>query len=140
MHAPAGAGTHHAMLPPEAQTGLGRLQLQLPPDSGAPAAARRALRTLPLGERAPDVLLLASELVAKAVLHAESREAIELLAECGPDRTWVEVRDHGPGFTAPAVSHGHALQLLAAASERWGIVQERGTSVWFEVGNAQPPA
>jgi hypothetical protein len=128
------------MSPLEAQTGLGRLQLQLPPDSGAPSAARRALRSLPLGERAADVLLLASELVTKAVLHAESAEPIELLAECGPDRTWVEVRDRGRGFTAPAVSHGHALQILAAASERWGIVHDDGTSVWFEVGTARSTA
>jgi len=127
------------MPPNEARPGLGRLQLQLPPDSGAPAAARRALRTLPLGDRAVDVLLIASELVTNAVVHTDSSEPIELLAECGPDRTWVEVRDRGDGFLAPPVSHGQGLRILAAA-ERWGIVHDDQTSVWFEIGNGQASA
>jgi nitrate/nitrite-specific signal transduction histidine kinase len=115
------------------QSGLGRLQLQLPPESGAPAAARRALRTLPLGDRADDVLLLASELVTNAVLHAGSRNPIELIAECRPDGTWVEVRDHGRGFESPPLRAGHGLQILTATSDRWGIVQDDATRVWFEL-------
>ena len=122
------------MPPNEAQhAGLGRLQLQLPPESGAPAAARRALRTLPLGDRADDVLLLASELVTNAVVHADSEEPIELTAECRPDGTWVEVRDHGHGFESPPLRAGHGLQILTATSDRWGIVHDGATSVWFEV-------
>ena len=35
----------------ESHAGPERLQLELPPDVDAPAAARRALRSLPLGER-----------------------------------------------------------------------------------------
>jgi hypothetical protein len=121
------------MSPGEAYSGLGRLQLQLPPEPGAPAAARRALRTLPLGDRADDVLLIASELVTNAVLHADTAEPIELNVECRPDGTWVEVRDHGHGFAQASVGEGHGLQILAAASERWGIVQDGSTCVWFEV-------
>src|SRR5215212_11714740 len=123
------------MSPNEADSGLGRLQLQIPRDSGAPAAARRALRTLPLGEREIDVLLVASELVTNAVVHAESAEPIELLAESGPDHAWVEVRDRGRGIVAQPVTHGHGLQLLTAAAERWGIVHDDCTSVWFEIGS-----
>lgn len=126
------------MSPYDAQSGPGRLQLQLPPDPGAPAAARRALRSLPLGDRAADVLLLTSELVTNAVLHTDSVEPIELLAECGPDRARVEVRDHGDGSTAPSLGHGHALGILAAASERWGILHDDCTSVWFEIGPGHP--
>jgi hypothetical protein len=121
------------MPPNQARPGLGRLQLQLPPDSGAPAAARRALRTLPLGQRGDDVLLVASELVTNAVLHARSSEPIELVAECRPDGTWVEVRDHGRGFAAPPLGQGHGLEIMTAASERWGIVQDDATAVWFEI-------
>ena len=60
------------------------LRLLLTPDVDAPAAARRALRTLPLGETADDVLLLASELVTNAVLHAglDADQVIELDADC----------------------------------------------------------
>ena len=122
------------MSPREAHPGLGRLQLQLPPDQGAPAAARRALRTLPLGHRADDVLLLASELVTNAVVHADSSDPIELVAECRPDVTWVEVRDHGHGFDSSALHEGNGLRILSGASDRWGIVRDRGTTIWFEVG------
>jgi hypothetical protein len=121
------------MPPKHAHSGLGRLQLQLLPESGAPAAARRALRTLPLGARADDVLLIASELVANAVVHADTIEPIELTVECRPDGAWVEVRDHGHGFAAGPHGDGRGLQILAAASNRWGIVQDGATSVWFEV-------
>jgi anti-sigma regulatory factor (Ser/Thr protein kinase) len=121
------------MSPDKAQSGLGRLQLQLPPEPGAPAAARHALRSLPLGDRAEDVLLVASELVTNAVVHADSAEPIELAVECRPDATRVEVRDHGGGFEAAPVRAGHGLQILTAASDRWGIVRDRGTTIWFEV-------
>jgi anti-sigma regulatory factor (Ser/Thr protein kinase) len=121
------------MPPPETRPGLGRLQLHLSPEPGAPAAARRALRSLPLGDRADDVLLLASELVTNAVIHAHADGPIELTAECRPDATWVEVRDHGPGFASPRPHPGHGLHIVTAASERWGIVQDGATSVWFEV-------
>jgi anti-sigma regulatory factor (Ser/Thr protein kinase) len=89
---------------------------------------------LPLGDRADDILLIASELVTNAVLHADTIEPIELTVECGPDGAWVEVRDHGHGFGTGSPDEGHGLQILAAASERWGIVQDDCTSVWFEVG------
>jgi anti-sigma regulatory factor (Ser/Thr protein kinase) len=110
------------------------LHLQLPPEPGAPAAARRALRTLPLGDRAHDILLIASELVANAVVHADTVQPIELTAECRPHGTRVEVRDHGHGFASAQHGRGHGLQILAAASEHWGIVQHGCTAVWFEVG------
>jgi hypothetical protein len=121
------------MPPNQPRSGLGRLQLQFPPEPGAPAAARRALRTLPLGDRADDVLLVASELVTNAVLRAHSTAPIELVAECGPDGIWVEVRDHGRGFVAPPLGDEGGLQILTAASDRWGIVQADATSVWFEI-------
>ena len=121
-------------MPPDAtRSGLGRLQLHLDPEPTAPAAARRALRSLPLGDRAEDVLLLASELVTNAVVHADAEGPIEVTAECRPDATWVEVRDHGPGFGSPQPLPGHGLKIVSVASDRWGIVDDGGTSVWFEV-------
>ncbi len=122
------------MPPSETRSGPGRLQLRLPPERGAPAAARRALRTLPLGDRADDVLLVVSELVTNAVVHADSDEPIELAAECRHGGTWVEVRDHGHGFDAAPLQAGHGLQILTTATDRWGIVADRGTTIWFEVG------
>jgi anti-sigma regulatory factor (Ser/Thr protein kinase) len=108
------------------------LELELPPDPGAPAAARRALRTVPLGAHAGDVLLLVSELVTNAVVHAGTGGPIELTVEYDADRTWVEVRDHGPGF-GPAPPRGYGMQMLAAASAHWGIVHDGTTRIWFDV-------
>jgi anti-sigma regulatory factor (Ser/Thr protein kinase) len=110
-----------------------RLQLKLPSDVHSPAAARRALRELPLGERADDVVLLASELVADAVVH-DGDAPIELAADCGPGRTRVEVRDHRDELGAGELAGGYGLALLAAASERWGIAHDGITRVWFELG------
>jgi anti-sigma regulatory factor (Ser/Thr protein kinase) len=109
------------------------LQVQLLPDFHAPAAARHALRTLPLGERADDVVLVASELVTNAVLHADTSRPIELIAECRPDGARVEVRDHGHGFEPEHVTAGAGFHIAASASARWGIDQDVATSVWFEV-------
>jgi anti-sigma regulatory factor (Ser/Thr protein kinase) len=119
----------------EAQAGSRRLHLMLPPDVNAPAAARRALRTLPLGARAADVILLASELVASAVVGGarEADQPIELSASCEPGCTHVEVRDHGHGLAAGDLAGGYGLQVLSAASERWGIEHDRTTCVWFEL-------
>ena len=119
----------------EAQAGSRRLHLMLPPDVHAPAAARRALRTLPLGDRAGDVVLLASELVASAVAGGthEPEKPIELSASCGPGITRVEVRDHGHGLAAVDLAGGYGLQVLSSASARWGIEHDGTARVWFEV-------
>jgi anti-sigma regulatory factor (Ser/Thr protein kinase) len=119
----------------EAHAGSRRLQLMLPPDVHAPATARRALRALPLGQRASDVVLLASELVASAVCGGphDPDEPIELSAACKPGYTRVEVHDHGHGLAAGDMAGGYGLQVLSAASERWGIEHDGTTRVWFEV-------
>jgi anti-sigma regulatory factor (Ser/Thr protein kinase) len=119
----------------EAQAGSRRLHLMLPPDVHAPAAARRALRTLPLGDRAGDVVLLASELVASAVVGGahEANEPIELSASCEPGCTRVEVHDHGHGLAPADLAGGYGLQVLSGASRRWGIEHDGTTRVWFEL-------
>jgi anti-sigma regulatory factor (Ser/Thr protein kinase) len=119
----------------EAHAGARRLHLMLTPDVHAPAAARRALRTLPLGDAEIDVVLLTSELVADAVVHAvhADGEGIELSAACENGWARVEVRDHGHGFADGELAGGHGIQALAAASARWGIEHDGTSRVWFEV-------
>ena len=90
--------------------------------SHAPAAARRALRELPLGERADDVLLLASELVTNAVLHG-SAQPIELDADFDGDRLRVAASGGAP-------LTGHGMQIVDAAAERWGVEHD---AVWVEL-------
>jgi anti-sigma regulatory factor (Ser/Thr protein kinase) len=118
----------------EVRPGRKRLRLRLAPDANAPAAARRALRRLPLGEREEDVLLLASELVTNAVVHARPPhgEPIELEATCDGGRARVEVRDKGPGFGRDTVL-GHGLRMVEYVTERWGIEHNGSTRVWFEL-------
>ena len=119
----------------EAQGGTRRLHLILPPDVNAPATARSALRSVPLGDRAEDVVLIASELVAGAVAggeHADD-EPIELSVSCEGSRTHVNVLDHGHGLAAHELADGFALQVLTGAATRWGIEHEGTTRVWFEV-------
>jgi anti-sigma regulatory factor (Ser/Thr protein kinase) len=118
----------------EPRPGSARLRLRLAPDIHAPATARRALRELPLGERENDVLLLASELVTNAVLHAglSPDQPIELEAACDRDRARVEVRDRGGGF-ARFPEAGNGLRIVAGATDRWGVAQDEATRVWFEL-------
>jgi anti-sigma regulatory factor (Ser/Thr protein kinase) len=107
-----------------------RVCIELAPDASAPAAARRALRELPLGSAADDVLLVTSEVVTNAVVHGRSVEPIELHATCEGDYTHVEIRDRGrfiPGGS------GYGLRILANAAARWGIEQDVATRVWFEL-------
>jgi serine/threonine-protein kinase RsbW len=108
----------------------------LPPDVDAPAAARRALRSLPLGEREVDVLLLASELVTNAVMHAGAvpNVPIELSATWEEGRTRVEVLNYGTPQVVAELSGGYGLRVLAGATERWGIDHDGFTRVWFEIG------
>lgn len=118
----------------EGKDGASRLSLLLKPDVHAPAVARRALRELPLGERAGDVLLLTSELVTNAVQHAGlgPDEAIELEASCDEGYMHVEVRDRGAGF-AHVPNAGNGLRILEATTPRWGIEHDGRTRVWFDV-------
>lgn len=119
----------------EAQAGPRRLRVTLPADVDAPAAARRALRSLPLGTHGDDVVLLASELVSSAVVHAghAPADSIELSASCERGRTWVEICDHSVSGFAEELSAGYGIRVLAAATDRWGIEQDGDTRVWFEL-------
>ncbi len=90
---------------------------------------------------AEDVLLVVSELVTNACLHAE-----------GPDRLWiscdrkvirVEVSDKGAGQPAPRSPHragrpgGHGMFIVQRLCLDWGVVRspgEAGKTVWAELG------
>jgi len=126
-------------MPPDVAHDSRRLRLLLPPDLDAPAAARRALRDLHLGEQEENVVLLASELVTNAVVHAglAPDQPIELAAACDGGQTRVEVRDGGHGFRPDTTTGGYGLHMVAAAAERWGIEYDGATCVWFEL--APPP-
>ena len=83
------------------------------------------------------VVLLTSEVVTNAVLHA--RSPIEVTVEIGSHLVRVHVSDHLPGLRDEADRSRHGgrgFVLLAGMASHWGISQSAyapGKSVWFEV-------
>ena len=120
--------------------------LELPHDPGSIPAARRELDRL---SGALDDLtmrntkLLVSELVTNAVRHVPAGEGdqIRLVVERGDDRVRVEVSDRGPGFlppnpTEPASTSGGGFHILSRVAARWGVENDSGARVWFEIETA----
>jgi anti-sigma regulatory factor (Ser/Thr protein kinase) len=88
--------------------------------------------------------LLVSELVSNAVRHggAGYRELIELELHETANGVGVAVSDPGPGFT-PARREGPldepggwGLVLVDQMAERWGVLHDGRTHVWFELATA----
>ena len=121
------------------------LNLVLTEADGAASTARQALLAnngqLPATVR-DDVLLLVSELVSNAVLHAgagpERPLHVQLLR--GPRWVVVTVSDEGPGFVwhpdteRDNGSGGWGLFLVDQIADRWGVeCTASGARVWFEL-------
>ena len=111
----------------------------------AAGKARHAARALPLSPATRDKLeLIASELVANAVLHAglEADDPISVHITSRSDRVRISVRDPGPGFELPSngaaadplAADGRGFVIVAALTDAWGIDCDRsGCTVWCEV-------
>jgi anti-sigma regulatory factor (Ser/Thr protein kinase) len=85
------------------------------------------------------VELLASELVANALIHAGGREIV-VGAGTGADGFEVAVEDTCDRMpvmrrTGPEVPGGHGMRLVDRLSESWGVKRAPGggKSVWFRV-------
>jgi anti-anti-sigma factor len=146
---------HHAQ-GPRFRAFLERVELDLEATLSAPSRARTEVRLL-AGELLDDLtldaaVLLASELVANAVIHPAGAAGgrVGLRITCYEDGIRCEVSDEGPGFDpdklAPRSSDsgGRGLKLVAALADRWGTNRStEGTErfwVWFEVSAEGPPA
>ncbi|MGW3632903.1 ATP-binding protein [Streptomyces sp. NPDC005122] len=90
---------------------------------------------------AEDVLLVVSELVTNACLHAEGPE--ELRISCDNKVLRVEVSDRGTGQPAPRTPHragrpgGHGMFIVQRLCLDWGVVRAPGVvgkTVWAELG------
>lgn len=83
------------------------------------------------------VVLLTSEVVTNAIVHAGSDTTIRLMATSGGAR--VEVGDDSVDSPArvvadPEATSGRGLEIVTALATSWGItVGEGGKTVWFEV-------
>jgi Histidine kinase-like ATPase domain len=88
-------------------------------------------------EVAEDVLLLVSEMVTNACLHAGG--PLELALNCTAERLRIEVADGSavapaPRQSGPSVPGGHGLRVMEKLSRAWGVVPRgTGKAVWLEV-------
>jgi anti-sigma regulatory factor (Ser/Thr protein kinase) len=91
-----------------------------------------------------DARLLVSELVGNSVRHAEQPAGATLritaLAVDGVVR--VDVADRGRGAVrrreADPRTGGYGLELVELLAARWGVSDEHGTRVWFELAAPGP--
>jgi hypothetical protein len=87
-------------------------------------------------------LLLTSELVTNAVIHANTD--VELRTEVAGDVLRIEVLDRGAGCPTPIrappdAEWGRGLTILSAVAHRWGVVMERSEKlVWAELRCPSP--
>jgi anti-sigma regulatory factor (Ser/Thr protein kinase) len=115
-------------------------------DEYAPRAARseiaERLRELGFDGDFELIVLLASEVVTNAVVHAPgSADApIELTGDLKGTSLRLSVTNAGPPFAWSPVRlphagpHGRGLALVDGNARAWGVAHDHGTTcVWFEV-------
>lgn len=118
-------------------------------DTRSPALARRlvegVLTKTGLGQLLDDALLLVTELVTNAVVHAGTQLELELVA--GAEGIRVEVSDGNHGRISvddqPATSRegGRGLYLLHTLATEWGMhYRAAGKAIWFTLTTAPAPA
>lgn len=121
-------------------------ELRLPATTDSVPAARRFVREQLRASNADvdTVVLLVSEVVTNAVLHARSDIAVAV-DDLGAIAR-VEVRDSSPvpprmhRFAVESAT-GRGLRLLDQLASRWGAEHTGGgKTVWFEVGSPSDAA
>ncbi|MGB8651939.1 MAG: ATP-binding SpoIIE family protein phosphatase [Mycobacteriales bacterium] len=125
------------------------LHEQLPAEGRSASRARRvvehALRDADLTTFLDEALLLVTEIVTNAVVHAGTD--VELAVEVKDGRLWVEVVDRSPG-SLPVVQElpdqtregGRGVFLLHSLATEWGTRHfTDGKAVWFALGPDRAP-
>ena len=125
-----------------------RVEMDLERDAVAARSARRAVQTL-VGD-APiqfvrDALVLTSELVSNAALHAEGNCHVDACFHQAGCKLVVTVTDGStelPAYDSEAFAGvafsdrdgGYGMRLVDALATRWGsMAEDGGKSVWFEL-------
>jgi anti-sigma regulatory factor (Ser/Thr protein kinase) len=121
------------------------VKVEFDPGPDAASAARNALSALEpdLGpELLGDVRLLVSELVTNSVRHSNGDSpagAVTLDVKTSGETVRVEVTDRGGGFDpkprepGQSKASGWGLFLVDRLADRWGVVRNHVTRVWFEI-------
>ncbi len=126
----------------EEPTAAAASRIELRPGPSSPGLARRFLNERSAAWSLPDpvgeqLVLVGSELVTNAVLHA--RTQLTLTLELQADRVRVSVRDHSSAPVAlrhyrPDALTGRGLGVVATVSRAWGVEPARGGKViWAEL-------
>jgi len=120
----------------------------LPPEPRSGRLARSAVRELcargDVSVTADDVdtaVLLATELVSNAVLHARTSSVLDAAIQDGTLRVSVTDRSRElpkpATVTSPTAATGRGLLLVSRLADRWGYRASRSgrplKSVWFEL-------
>ncbi|MCA1832166.1 MAG: MEDS domain-containing protein [Actinobacteria bacterium] len=106
---------------------------------------RHVLEELGHGSVIEDVVLVAGELAANAVLHARSAFTLDIRSDGATIRLAVRDRSTSPPELAPVSkelsSSGRGLRLIQAVSSRWGYESNgQGKTVWAEFKEVTPDA
>lgn len=126
--------------------------IRLPASTSTPARARRFVREYlsrcgTSTDAMETVLLLCSEMVTNAVLHAHG--PVDLRVGMIGDRVRLSVRDPSPRLPVrrelnAASPGGRGMHLVTALADDWGVEVDDGKTVWAECdvhsGRPQPAA
>ena len=112
----------------------------------APLARRFVIEVIGRPPAADDAILLASELVANALVHARDATAVTVTVAMTTALIRVDVHDDGrtgiPHWREAntQAEDGRGFQIMNALAQRWGFTREQDqTCCWFEV-TAAPAA
>jgi anti-sigma regulatory factor (Ser/Thr protein kinase) len=127
----------------DSAAGVSRLELQLPHTTESVRRARRTIAAFLDPREVPvavvdDLLLLVSELVTNAVVHAGSPAVVRLDADIERIKVAVADRDadRAPSIVEPdpLSSSGRGVLLVDRLAARWGVEPQcEGKVVWFEL-------
>jgi len=118
---------------------------ELPATAAAAGLARRELAGTPgvAGELAYKALLMTSELVAVYVQGVEPspERTLRLAIRVTPARVRIEVGGRPPDVSPDALLHsreppslgGMGLQIVERMADAWGLGDEGGSMMWFEL-------
>ncbi|MGW4818849.1 SpoIIE family protein phosphatase [Streptomyces sp. NPDC004227] len=156
----SGVPAHASGAAAQAAEACPRTHAVLPGGSLAPRSARAVLRSalaewtdlgFGIGERlAEDALIVVSELVTNAVVHAGTDVELTCRLEPETGACIVEVCDHHPsraprdrgsGTPHETSEYGRGLRLVATLCEAWGVTYRTGTkTVWARLAAEAGPA